>query len=216
VLVCDEAHRIRESSNDRWTRRDRRSELTQVEELLNAARVPVFLLDENQVVRPNEVGTVGLIRQVATSKRIAVDEVELDGQFRSAGSPVFIDWVERLLELRDGESTGWRADDPFDVWVANDPYELEDWVLSREAAGYTARLSAGFCWPWNDPDKEGNLVPDVVIDGWKKPWNLRGDRAIGGAPLGALGLRSGRRRAGRLHLHRAGLRIRLRSSHHRP
>jgi hypothetical protein len=47
VLVCDEAHRIRESSNDHWTRRDLRSDRSQVEELLRAARVPVFLLDEN-------------------------------------------------------------------------------------------------------------------------------------------------------------------------
>ena len=32
----------------------------------------------------------------------------------------------------------------------------------------------------------GRLVPDVVIDGWSHPWNLRGDRSVGGAPPAAL------------------------------
>ena len=31
-----------------------------------------------------------------------------------------------------------------------------------------------------------SLVPDVVIGGWSRPWNLRGDRAVGGAPPSAL------------------------------
>jgi hypothetical protein len=77
------------------------------------------------------------------------------------------------------------ADDPFQLSIADSPHELEQWVLARHQ-GYTARLSAGFCWPWSDPDELGNLIPDVAIDGWKRPWNLRGDRAIDGAPPSAL------------------------------
>jgi hypothetical protein len=30
--------------------------------------------------------------------------------------------------------------------------------------------------------KDGSLVPDVRIDGWSHPWNLRGERSVGGAP----------------------------------
>jgi hypothetical protein len=33
---------------------------------------------------------------------------------------------------------------------------------------------------------DGSLVPDVVIGDWSRPWNLRGDRAVGGAPPSAL------------------------------
>jgi uncharacterized protein len=29
--------------------------------------------------------------------------------------------------------------------------------------GQTARLSAGFCWRWSDPQPDGSLVPDVKI-----------------------------------------------------
>ena len=39
----------------------------QVEELIDAARVPVFLLDEHQVVRPGEMGTIADIDSAAES-----------------------------------------------------------------------------------------------------------------------------------------------------
>jgi len=61
VLIMDEAHRIRETSADRYTRAEYRTDRTQLDELIAAARVPVFLLDENQVVRPGEMGTLGQI-----------------------------------------------------------------------------------------------------------------------------------------------------------
>jgi len=47
-------------------------------------------------------------------------------------------------------------------------------------------MAAGFCWPWSDPRPDGSLVPDIVIGDWSRPWNLRGDRAVGGAPPSAL------------------------------
>src|SRR3712207_8358900 len=51
---ADEAHRLRETSANRWTKADLRTGKAQVDELIDAARVPVFLLDQNQVVRSEE------------------------------------------------------------------------------------------------------------------------------------------------------------------
>ena len=53
-------------------------------------------------------------------------------------------------------------------------------------AGYGARIAAGYCWPWSDPRPDGSLEPDVIIGDWARPWNLKGERAIGGAPPSAL------------------------------
>lgn len=44
VLINDEAHRIRETSTNRWTPAVKRSSRTQVEDLIDAARVSVFLI----------------------------------------------------------------------------------------------------------------------------------------------------------------------------
>jgi len=35
----------------------------------------------------------------------------------------------------------------------------------------SARIVAGFCWPWSDPLKDDSLLPDVKIRAWKRPWN---------------------------------------------
>ena len=74
ALILDEAHRIRETSASRWTRAEHRTGRPQIEELLDAARVPVFLLDEFQVVRPGEQGTVSDIEQHAQTRGIHVEK----------------------------------------------------------------------------------------------------------------------------------------------
>lgn len=76
----------------------------------------------------------------------------------------------------------------FSVQVARTRQELEHLLRAQADAGYGARMAAGFCWPWSDPRQDGSLVPDVVIGDWSRPWNLRGERAVGGrAALLALG-----------------------------
>lgn len=182
VLVCDEAHRIRASSADRFTRKADRSGLPQVDELVQVSKVPVFLLDENQVVRPQEIGTVPAIRDAARRNAAEVVEINLSGQFRCMGSEAYIQWVERLLDLLPGGAVPWDADDSFQLHVAVSPADMEHWVRVKHGQGYTARIAAGFCWPWSDPDPNGYLVDDVVIDGWKRPWNAKPGKRVKEAP----------------------------------
>lgn len=182
VLILDEAHRIRETSANRYTRAALRTGRPQIDELLSAARTPVFLLDQNQVVRPGELGTVADIEAAARERGIDVLSLTLDDQFRCGGSLAYVAWVERLLGLRPGGPTQWTGDDDFSVSVMQSPHELDAWRAAREAEGYGARLTAGFCWPWSDPRADGTLVHDVAIGDWSRPWNLKGDRAVGGAP----------------------------------
>src|SRR5207249_1536950 len=65
ALICDEAHRIRETSNSRFTRRGQRSDVSQIEELIRAAKVAVVFIDDLQVVRPGEIGSSALIQETA-------------------------------------------------------------------------------------------------------------------------------------------------------
>jgi hypothetical protein len=186
VLICDEAHRMRETSANRYTRADMRTGKAQVRELIDAARVPVFMLDEHQVVRPGETGTPQLIRDQADELGLQVVEVSLDAQFRCGGSRAYEEWVLRLLGLEPGGRMPWTGDTYFEVRRAESPAELEDLLRSKAAEGYGARMTAGFCWPWSDPRPDGTLVDDVVIGDWQHPWNLRGDRSVGGYPPASL------------------------------
>ncbi len=185
VLILDEAHRIRETSVSRWTRKDVLHQARpQVDELLAAAHVPVFLLDEHQVVRPGELGTASDIEDHARSLGLEVHRVALHGHFRCGGSEAYVRWVEGLLGLR-GEPHVWPGDPAFEVDVVDSPDEMAARLRGHLDEGYGARMTAGYCWPWSDPRPDG-LVDDVRIGSWRRPWNVRGDRAVGSAPPAAL------------------------------
>ncbi|WP_372491667.1 DNA/RNA helicase domain-containing protein [Gordonia zhenghanii] len=185
VLIMDEAHRVRETSVDRYTKAALRTDRPQVDELISAARVPVFLLDEHQVVRPGEMGSLEQITSYAKSLGLETVHIPLDAQFRCGGSAEYLDWVQRLLGLSEKEPTAWKPIPEFAVEVADTPWDLERRLLEKMDDGCSARMTAGFCWPWSDP-RDGELVADVEIGDWARPWNAKGDRRIGEAPPSAL------------------------------
>ena len=186
VLILDEAHRIRETSVDRYTKAALRTGRRQVDELIAAARVPVFLLDQHQVVKPGELGTAEEIRQYAADLGFEVFQIDLDAQFRCGGSEEYVQWVQRLLGLAEDGPVEWQGDPAFDVRVADSPEAMESLLKDKIAGGYGARISAGYCWPWSNPRPDETLVEDVQIGGWARPWNVKGDRKVGEAPPAAL------------------------------
>ncbi|MEW2475981.1 DUF2075 domain-containing protein [Micromonospora gifhornensis] len=190
VLLCDEAHRIRETSVNRYTPKARRDVARlQLDELISTARVPVFLLDEHQVVKPGELGNVDVISAHAEKLGLEIEVVSLHDQFRCGGSEAYEEWVLKLLGIEDGGPSVWAGDGRFDLRLADSPEELELFLRARQGqvgnageSGQTARMSAGYCWPWSDPRSDGTLVPDVVIGEWARPWNVKSDRSVGDAP----------------------------------
>ncbi|MFD4525313.1 DNA/RNA helicase domain-containing protein [Streptomyces sp. NPDC058470] len=187
VLICDEAHRIRETSANRYTAAAQRTDKRQVDELIDVARVPVFLLDQHQVVRPGEMGTVEQIRAAAAIRGLQCRVVELDSQFRCGGSDAYLRWVVRLLGLEGNGPVDWEDDGKVGLEVVDSPQELEAFLTAKRAQGYGARMTAGYCWPWTKKVPPGQDLPtDVTIGGWGRPWNVFGERAVNGAPPAAL------------------------------
>ncbi|MCX5143832.1 DUF2075 domain-containing protein [Streptomyces sp. NBC_00338] len=187
VLICDEAHRMRQTSANRYTPASNRTGKAQIEELIDTARVPVFLLDEHQVVRPGEMGTVAEIRAAATARGLNCQVIPLDSQFRCGGSDAYLRWTVRLLGLEPGGPVQWDPDDKMKLVVADSPQEMEEFLEGRRAQGFGARISAGYCWKWSKKVPPGQALPaDVVIGGWERPWNVFGERAVAGAPPAAL------------------------------
>ena len=173
VLIADEAHRIRESSNNRYTRRDRRSKKPQIEELIDAAKVSVFLLDHNQIVRPGEVGSPELIESFAAKKGAKIYKINLNTQFRCSGSSAYIDWLDYVLSISGRLDISWKENGEYDFEILNSPEELEWKIREKVKDGNTARIVAGFCWPWSDPRPGEPLVTDVKIGSWERPWNRK-------------------------------------------
>ncbi|TAM59711.1 DUF2075 domain-containing protein [bacterium] len=176
VLIADEAHRIRESSNSRFTPHERRSDKAQIDEMIDAAKVSVFLIDDHQVVRPGEIGSAEVIRKAAKRHHATLIETQLETQFRCAGSDKFIDWINAVLQIGEyDQQLQWTGDEAFEFRIVDSVEELDQTIRTRSAEGYSARLAAGFCWPWSDPTDKGALVDDVVIGSFRRPWNAKGD-----------------------------------------
>lgn len=174
ALILDEAHRIRGSSRDRFTKSAAWSGQPQIDELINTARVSVFFMDDRQVVRPAEVGSSKLVREAAEHANAKLLEYELDTQFRCSGSDGFINWVENTLSIRRTANPLWKRDDPYEFGIVDSINELEQRIRTKAREG-SARLVAGFCWPWSIPRADGTLEHDVKIGEWSMPWNARPD-----------------------------------------
>lgn len=188
VMVCDEAHRIRKTSNNMYTKKDKRSNKTQLEELFDASKVAVFFIDDRQVVRPDEIGSSVLIKEFAQSRGIRLYECDLTAQFRCNGSDAFINWVNHTIQIDVTANPFWEASNPYEFKVFNSPIELENAIHAKVKEGATARMSAGFCWRWSDPDSSGNLLDDVVVGDWRRPWDAKpgAGRLAKGIPPAAL------------------------------
>jgi hypothetical protein len=170
LIVVDEAHRLRLKTQFGPSVYSKRP---QAEEVIDAAKVSVFLLDQVQSVRLNEVGSVWGIKDYADSQGIPVEVYELDTQFRCAGSESYVNWVEYVLGLGVSNSTAWRRNGEYEVRICASPPEMEAAIRARAAEGRSARMVAGFCWAWSDPRANGSLVNDVQIGGWSMPWNRK-------------------------------------------
>jgi hypothetical protein len=178
VLIADESHRLRPTSTNRFTPRNKKCDLSQVEELIKTAKVAVFFIDDDQIVRPGEIGSSSYIKEKAIKCNCKVFEYELEAQFRCNGSAAFVNWVNNTLEIRKTANIIWDKFEEFDFRIFSSPEELENAIREKIAARYTARVTAGFCWDWSNPNPDGTLRNDVVIRDYRRPWNAKPEARI--------------------------------------
>jgi hypothetical protein len=175
ILVCDEAHRIRKNSNNRYTRKELRSDQPQIDELLRVAKLSIFFIDENQTVRPEEIGSLQLIKEAGL--RFGIDEAEiaefeLKTQFRCSGSDAYLQWLDKTLGIHDSGSVAFDPRMQFRIFES--PHEMMDEIRKRNSEKKnSARIVAGFCWPWSAPNHDGSLVSDVRVGDFAMPWEKK-------------------------------------------
>jgi uncharacterized protein len=153
----------------------KKSKLPQIQELLKASRTAVFFIDDNQIVRPGEIGSTEYIKAEATKVKCDIREFELEAQFRCAGSDAFVSWVNNSLGIQRTAHVIWNQADEFDFRIMPSAQALEEAIKQKLKEKSTARITAGFCWPWSNPTLDGQLVNDVVIGDYQRPWNAKSD-----------------------------------------
>ncbi len=179
VLVCDEAHRIRAKSVSRFTPKAERTNKPQVEELMEAAKVSVFFIDDYQVVRPYEQGSTDLIRETAAKYGAELFEFELKTQFRCSGSDGYLNWLDNALGIRETANLMLTEKEKMDFRILSSPQALFEEIRKKnEMTPNSARMAAGFCWPWSNPNPDGSLKEDVVIGDFRMTWEAKNDMKI--------------------------------------
>lgn len=174
VLFVDEAHRIQKSANNQFTRAEARTNLPQIDTIVRAAKISVFFIDDLQAIRGVEIGSSELIRDCAKRWNAKIEEVELTSQFRCNGSDNYLNWIEQVLYNKESKFVFDKIE--YDFRVFTDPQKMYDALCAKNAEqGVTARLTAGFCWPWTNHLVDGKLVPDVKIGDFAMPWETHGN-----------------------------------------
>jgi len=170
VLLMDEAHRIREKTGYPFKATGK----PQVQDLLNAAKVCVFFIDDYQAVRKGEIGSSAFIKVQAELAGCKVYEYDLEGQFRNGGSERYSEWIDHTLHIRRTATSEWINEPEYEFNIMDSPEALEEAIRAKVELGYTARIMAGFCWPWSKKLNESNdLICDVEIGEYKRPWNAQ-------------------------------------------
>ena len=106
-----------------------------------------------------------MIRKTAEKFGAELFEFELKTQFRCSGSEGYMVWIDNILGVSENANMNMKLEEnEMDFRIFNSPQELYDEIRKKNAEKpNSARLVAGFCWPWSDTKPDGTLVEDVVI-----------------------------------------------------
>ena len=172
VLIVDEAHRLNEKSGLYQNLGD-----NQIKETIEASKLTVFFIDEDQRVTLKDIGEVGEIRRWADRCGAETHELELTSQFRCNGSDGYLAWVDHVLQIRETANPDLTGVD-YEFGVFDSASRLRDAIFERNEGSNQSRLVAGYCWPWKS--KQDPRAMDIVFPGtdFAMQWNLASDGSL--------------------------------------
>ena len=171
VLIVDEAHRLKKKGAYMYKGEN------QVEDIIRASNTAIFLLDDDQAIRPEDIGSTNEVKRLAVKYGAEVNEIELTAQFRCSGAEGYINWLKNTLQIKETANfDGWDNGD-YDFKIFDNPNKLREAIKTKHDEGCSARILAGYAWKWTS-EKEGNRngeVDDVEIPEYdfRMPWNSR-------------------------------------------
>lgn len=94
MLIVDEAHRLQQFSGRYGNLGE-----NQIKEIILAAKVSVFFIDEKQLVDFRDIGSVAAIEAWAKYEQADVHHHQLVAQLRCSGSDEYLNWLDHLLQF---------------------------------------------------------------------------------------------------------------------
>lgn len=166
TLLVDEAHRLNRKSGMFHNLGE-----NQIKEIIHSAYCSVFFIDESQRVTMDDIGSIDEIRYWAEQEGSEISEMELISQFRCNGSDGYLAWLDDVLEIRETANYDLEGID-FDIRVCDSPQEVRDRIIDKNRLANRARMLAGYCWEWENKNKDNSDYHDIKIGDFEMSWNL--------------------------------------------
>ncbi len=166
-VIADEAHRLKLKSRIFYGE-------NQVKELINAGRVTVFFIDEDQKITTKDIGSKDEIRKWAAfhgAKLYEGDDLNLVSQFRCNGSDGYLNFLDNLLEIR--ETANFVFDYDYDLQLFSSPTKMREALRVKNAVNNKSRMIAGYCYEWITENNPNGDDYDIILeDGFEAKWNF--------------------------------------------
>ena len=171
-VIVDEAHRLVKKMYGDWNGEN------QVKECISASLLSIFLLDEDQAVTVNDIGSIAEIskwcRELNSTLKMPA-EAKLVSQFRCNGSDAYIQFIDDILQRTEESVTVSLYELNFDFRIFDSAIELREALREKNAINNKSRMVAGYCYDWNVKHGRGDY--DIMLpDGFKAKWNLEKDK----------------------------------------
>lgn len=169
-LIVDEAHRVNEKSGLFNNKGE-----NQIKEIINASKVSVFFIDEDQIVTTKDFGSINEIKKQANllgSKVFQGDDFKLTSQFRCNGSDGYIAFLDHVLGVRETANTeGFEME--YDFRVYDDPVQMREDLRAKNLVFNKSRMIAGYCYEWITKNNGKPDVYDIELENnFKAKWNF--------------------------------------------
>lgn len=163
-LIVDEAHRLNAKSG-----LFNHLGVNQVKELIDAAKLSIFFIDEDQRVTMKDIGQKSEIVKWANLLNAKVHTLELVSQFRCNGSDGYLAWIDNILQIRQTANDS-LDDINYDIQVMDSPSLIHQKIIEKNSINNKSRMLAGYCWKWIS--KKSAELKDIVIGEYTATWNL--------------------------------------------
>lgn len=165
-LLADEAHRLQMKSGMFQNIGE-----AQVKEIINAAKVSVFFIDEQQKVTTSDACTIDMIRHYAKqlgSTILEGEDYNLTSQFRCNGSDGYLALINTILGMQSSPNTVMELD--YDIQLFDSPTKMREALRTKNKINNKSRMLAGYCYEW---ESKGNpRAMDIRLeDGFQAQWN---------------------------------------------
>ena len=166
-IIVDEAHRLKKKSAIFHGE-------NQVKELINAGRVTVFFIDEDQKITTKDIGSKDEIRKWAAFYGTPVyegEDLNLVSQFRCNGSDGYLNFLDNLLGIRSTANLTFDYD--YEIRLFRSPVKMREALREKNDLNNKSRMIAGYCYEWvTENNPQGDEYDIILEDGFRAKWNF--------------------------------------------